>query len=142
MAALGTAFEIAAEDRFCVFLDSLDEFTGNYHDLINLIFDLQQLDNVKICVSSRPEIEMRNRLAGYETLMSHNLNEADIRDSVNNKRRQTGLRSAERRKLADTFAHRAYGVFFWAVLVSGSIAKGVDMADDFETDEKARADTS
>ena len=54
--------------KFCLFIDGLDEYDGDYDDLLDLLFQLQQLDCIKCCVSSRPETNLRSRLKACDQL--------------------------------------------------------------------------
>ncbi|KAK3368129.1 hypothetical protein B0H63DRAFT_528511 [Podospora didyma] len=40
--------------RFCLFVDGLDEFDGDHDELCQVLKDLAESANIKICVSSRP----------------------------------------------------------------------------------------
>ena len=63
---------------FCIFIDGLDEFEGDAEELLELIFELERRPYVKCCVSSRPETQLKHRLAGYATLKLEDLNRDDI----------------------------------------------------------------
>jgi hypothetical protein len=59
---------MAQKAKFCLFIDGLDEYQGDYDDLLDLLFQLQQPDHVKSCVSSRPETNVRARLKACDQL--------------------------------------------------------------------------
>lgn len=40
--------------KTCLFIDGLDEYVGDHVELIEIIQDLSDTKNVKICVSSQP----------------------------------------------------------------------------------------
>ncbi|EXJ71560.1 uncharacterized protein A1O5_05368 [Cladophialophora psammophila CBS 110553] len=40
--------------KFCIFIDGLDEYNGDHLDLIKTVQNIAQINNVKVCVASRP----------------------------------------------------------------------------------------
>ncbi|KAI0188496.1 hypothetical protein EV127DRAFT_471231 [Xylaria flabelliformis] len=118
--------------RFCVFIDGLDEFTGPYNDLIDHINILQDCGNLKVCASSRPELELVNRLRGLQQLRLQDLNRGDIKHFVQGSLAKTQLDQEERTDLAEQIVQRAEGVFLWASLVTQSLLKGIMAGDDQE----------
>lgn len=132
MEAIGVAVKCADKTRFCLFLDGLDELEGDYDALIDLIFDLQASQQIKCCVSSRPEIELWHRLANCQTLRLQDLNEADIRKFVDNNLQSLDLVDDEKDYLSEKVVLGAEGVFLWASLVVGSLVKGGRAGDDFD----------
>src|ERR1700761_2924762 len=46
--------ETLQSTTFCFFVDGLDEYSGDHLDLIKVIKDLADMENIKLCVSSRP----------------------------------------------------------------------------------------
>ncbi|KAK6859128.1 hypothetical protein PG995_004981 [Apiospora arundinis] len=125
--------DIATGSRFCVFVDGLDEFDGNYVELVNLIFELQGHKNVKFCVSSRPETQLSNRLSSCKTLRLQDLNFPDIKRFVQLKLSKVEVNHIPRlHNIQDDLAWRAQGVFLWAALVTKSLVQGVAAGDDEE----------
>ncbi|TRX89796.1 hypothetical protein FHL15_009386 [Xylaria flabelliformis] len=116
--------------RFCVFIDGLDEFTGPYDDLIDHINLLQGFGNLKVCASSRPELELANKLRGLKQLRLQDLNWGDIKHFVQGSLTKTQLDQKERIDLAKQIVGRAEGVFLWASLVTQSLLKGIMAGDD------------
>ena len=41
-------------DKFCLFIDGLDEFKGDVDELLDIIKDISNSPNIKFCLSSRP----------------------------------------------------------------------------------------
>jgi len=39
--------------RFCLFIDGLDEYEGEYQDIIDLLINILKFPNIKTCLSSR-----------------------------------------------------------------------------------------
>ena len=123
----------------CLFVDGLDEFIGQYDDLVDLLLDLQAFDNVKCCVASRPELELRERLARCPHLRVQDLNERDIGAFVYAKMEslsQSNSGSGEIAELRRSVVSRAEGVFLWAALVTQSVTRGHRAGDDIDVLKK------
>ncbi|KAI3325792.1 hypothetical protein HD806DRAFT_457084 [Xylariaceae sp. AK1471] len=133
--AIVNAIGLACDAQFCVFIDGLDEFLGDYDELINLIFKLQNLENIKFCVSSRPEVQLASRLAECEQLCLQDLNYPDISKYVKQKLSDTTVNNGFRHgyDIQREIISRAEGVFLWAVLVTQAVVRGAISADDEST---------
>jgi hypothetical protein len=46
--------KLGTQTKWCLFIDGLDEFEGNYLDLFELIQECGQSSHTKFCLSSRP----------------------------------------------------------------------------------------
>ncbi|KAK5685480.1 hypothetical protein LTS10_003559 [Elasticomyces elasticus] len=130
--AIKVAMSATTNERFCIFVDGLDEVVGNYDELADLIFDLQDLENVKCCVSSRPETELRAKLAECQQLRLQDLNGADIRAFVAAKMNVFPQDEDSVRHLSHDIVYLASGVFLWAVLVTQSVVRGRESGDDWQ----------
>jgi hypothetical protein len=64
--------------RVYLMVDGLDECEGEQHELIDLIFVLQKLEGVKICVAGRPLPFLGSRLMRPPDLMLDEANAGDI----------------------------------------------------------------
>lgn len=120
----------------CIFIDGLDEFLGDYDHLLDVISNLQHLKNVKVCVSSRPEVQLRNRLDDCKQLRLQDLNYHDISVFVKQRldRVASRLQGIDRStNLHHLISHEADGVFLWAVLVTQALIDGASTADDADT---------
>jgi ABC-type oligopeptide transport system ATPase subunit len=120
----------------CIFIDGLDEFLGDYDHLLDVISNLQHLKNVKICVSSRPEVQLRNRLDDCKQLRLQDLNYHDISVFVKQRldRVASRLQGIDQSKnFHHLIAYEADGVFLWAVLVTQALIDGASTADDADT---------
>lgn len=118
---------------FCLFIDGLDEFEGDTDELLDLVLNLQNVENVKCCLSSRPEIQLVARLSTCEQLRLQDLNLSDIRQFVKERlvvygkgHRISGFIS----EITDYIASKADGVFLWAALVTRSVIQGLQAGDD------------
>ncbi|KAH6645820.1 hypothetical protein BKA67DRAFT_663702 [Truncatella angustata] len=129
------ALKLSRPVRFCIFIDGLDEYVGDYDQLLNLIFDLEEFENVKLCVSSRPEVQLTHRLSHCDSLRLQDLNESDIDAFVGQKLShvQLNLDSLGLGRIQHQIVGQAEGVFLWAVLVTQAIVRGALAADDTET---------
>lgn len=117
------------EECFCFFIDGLDEYNDDCTDLLDLIFRLQALTNVKMCVSSRPEPIFNKRLRNCKQLKLESLNGLDIYRLAQQSLRALGIDHCQEVDLAIEVARRAEGVFLWAAIVVRSLVLGV-AADD------------
>ncbi|KAK7934644.1 P-loop containing nucleoside triphosphate hydrolase [Apiospora marii] len=125
---------IATRSCFCVFVDGLDEFNGNHGELVDLIFELQGHERVKFCVSSRPEVQLSKRLSSCRSLRLQDLNLSDITQFVKHKLSEVKIDiGSSSGNLHDEIAERAEGVFLWAVLVTESLVRGIEVGDDANT---------
>ncbi|KAK5705774.1 hypothetical protein LTR17_021363 [Elasticomyces elasticus] len=130
--AIRVAISATTNERFCVFVDGLDEVVGDHNELVDLIFDLQDLENVKCCVSSRPETELRAKLVECQQLRLQDLNGADIRAFVSAKFKVLPQDEDLVRQLSAIIVEQASGVFLWAVLVTQSVIRGHKSGDDWQ----------
>ena len=63
----------------CIFLDGLDEFTGNEEFLLDIVRILGKTSRCKVCVTSRPEQAFRQNFRLYPQLRMQDLNDEDIK---------------------------------------------------------------
>lgn len=54
----------ATPGGLCIFIDGLDEFDDSYGNLVDLIRGLTVEPQIKICMASRPELDLVSALAG------------------------------------------------------------------------------
>lgn len=72
------------QSRFCLFIDGLDEYEGDHHDICQMLLALCKSANFKMCVSSRPWNVFEREL-GKEVLQKlyiHDPTKDDIRKYV------------------------------------------------------------
>lgn len=125
--------------RLCFFIDGLDEFIGNYGALIEMIEDMIQNPNVKICVSSRPYRSFADAFGRFPKLKLQDLTEQDIRayaaDRLSSLSR-TKLLVAEHptwiRETVDKLLKKADGVFLWVRLAVDDQIEGAKDEDSAE----------
>lgn len=78
---LELALELILSDQaryFLLFIDGLDEFEGNKHELADYVLYLSTKRNVKICTASRPWVEFQSKFGGRPSLLMEKLTRLDI----------------------------------------------------------------
>jgi len=120
-------------------VDGLDEFEGTdekREELINLFKDLASLENVKICLSSRPWNIFQDAFSEFPQLRLEDLTHDDISKYVEEQLRshirfQHLLRydQVEAESLIATITNKAAGVFLWVRLVVRELLKSLRDGD-------------
>lgn len=113
----------------CIFflIDGLDEFEGEYLELLDVILRVELMSNAKICLSSRPEPALQVRLHQYPCIRPEDLNYDDIEKFVFSKLASITQPEAD---LSSEIAQRAQGMFLWAALVTVNLVQGSMARDD------------
>lgn len=129
--------------RTAVFIDGLDEFTGDQDKLQELLDKLQASNKIKLCLASRPlnRFEEAYGRSKDTMLRVHELTEKDIiqyaSDLLEKKINLGGGSSARggdtKEKLMRGIVERADGVFLWVNLVVHSLSEGLTNADTIDT---------
>jgi hypothetical protein len=151
-AELFTAFEKLSTlpeltEKICLFVDGLDEYSGDHPELIKTFQVLSKSSNIKICVSSRP---WQNFVDAFDSsswkLYVQDLTKKDIQLYVkdNLERDPTfqnmGSRDEEGADaLVQQIQSKANGVFLWVYLVVRSLLRGLVNSDQM-ADLHARID--
>lgn len=138
-AMMEAAIAAASSGRSCVliFLDGLDEFDGDVPELIKLLYGLQDCENVKCVVSSRPDAQLKQRLQSCAQLRLEDLNYEDISEFVRAQLCSTDADTGnlsellELETLAKNVCERAQGVFLWAALTTTSLLRGIAAGDEW-----------
>jgi hypothetical protein len=120
------------DTKFCFMIDGVDEFDGDYTEIVNLLKDVVKFHGVKICISSRPlRVFERafDRLPGFRV---QDLTECDIRLYIagnlhNNIDMVELVRKEPHRatRLTQMIVEKASGVFLWVQLVVKSLLNGL-----------------
>lgn len=119
--------------RICIFIDGLDEFSGNQDALLELIKKVQTAD-IKVCLSSRPYRLYGEAFGSSAKLQLQDLTEPDIKRYVSDKLYplvKAGS-ATEIYHLCDAVARKAEGVFLWVELVVNGLIKGLKNDDTLE----------
>jgi len=123
----------------CMFLDGADEISpaDGPTELMDLVQELLGLQNVKVCISSRPDPAFKNWLGAYPMLRLQDLTNQDIRDVCSatlaplfsNDVADFSAKSLSNsteicRLLVDDLTDKAEGVFLWVHLALKSVQRG------------------
>ncbi|KAK8088288.1 hypothetical protein PG997_003249 [Apiospora hydei] len=137
---LTEAFDVAIHlldgEHVCIFVDALDEYVGEYDNLFCLLRGVQNNNNsnVKLCVSSRPEVPLVRRLAHCKQLRLQDLNFDDIchfaKSKLENSVMDIQVIRDRTEEIAYRIAENAEGVFLWAILVTQAAIQGAECGDD------------
>lgn len=123
-----------AAPRICVFIDGLDEYSGNHGELIRTLEKFASANDTKLCVSSRPwNVFVRAFEPHKPHLSLHDLTREDIRHYVDSSIRQASEphqgSAVDISSLTLDITRRAEGVFLWVYLVVQSVLQGLDEGD-------------
>ncbi|KAF4471979.1 small s [Fusarium albosuccineum] len=125
----------------CIFIDGLDEISDRdgFSKLMRFVEKLKSRKNVKVCVSSRPETQLVNRLQsiGAKSLRLEDLTRPEMALNVHNQLKQF----EENRQISTSFLEtctftlleKAHGVFLWLFLAMKSLINGIENCDDEKT---------
>uniref|UniRef100_A0A8H7NQQ7 NACHT domain-containing protein n=1 Tax=Bionectria ochroleuca TaxID=29856 RepID=A0A8H7NQQ7_BIOOC len=130
----------STEDRrpVCIFIDGLDEYQGKggQKELSQRIRKFARYEQVKICVSSRPEERL---LESFSTTPNLRLQELTRPDMESNIKERLGIFERSRKISPQTLniitkllIEKAEGVFLWLQLTIQSIENGIDNEDSDE----------
>ncbi len=128
--------------HICIFIDGLDEISGDPDALIAMIRNLQSA-SVKVCLSSRPDRAYNDAFKSYPMLRLQDLTEEDIKTYVSDKLNPflPSESSGGLSKVLGSVTRGAQGVFLWVELVVKSLIRGLQNDDSFEQLE-ARVDST
>ena len=119
--------------RLCIFIDGLDEISGDPDALIAEITKMPSFA-IKVCLSSRPERPYNDTFGSCAKLRLQDLTASDIRAYVAD-RLEPWLRNepeSEVSRIMNDIAHKAQGVFLWVDLVLKALVKGLKDDDSLE----------
>ncbi|KAK4442386.1 hypothetical protein QBC34DRAFT_418805 [Podospora aff. communis PSN243] len=138
--SLASLLERRRKRGLAIFVDGLDEFSGDHSRLIDLVRLLHSQPAVKVCVSSRPWNDFRDAFVSCPQLRMESLTERDLVIFVQGVSSAsvafTELKEAyptEAQDLLKKVVDRAGGVFLWVSLVTkvmlGSLTDGATLSD-------------
>ncbi|KAI9147000.1 LysM domain-containing protein [Paramyrothecium foliicola] len=126
-------------EKYCIFLDGLDEFEGNIQESLSLIHELGSSSNIKLIVSSRP---IPPCVAAYEDLpklhlqdLTKNDIQAYVRDVIGDHKymnkllRRNAAASVAAEEIMKDLVEKSSGVFLWVVLACRSLLLGFGDCD-------------
>ncbi|KAI1322874.1 hypothetical protein F5Y16DRAFT_26647 [Xylariaceae sp. FL0255] len=125
--------------QLCLFIDGLDEFSGDHQELCKDLKQLADASHVKICVSSRPWNAFQDAFGNHPltTLRMQDFTEPDILAYVENQLSEHPRWSylndqpTSGSRLVQEVTRRAQGVFLWVVLVTKLLRQGLTNDDTF-----------
>lgn len=123
--------------HFCIFIDGLDEISNKdgFSKLKRLIEDINRFQNVKICVSSRPETLIVGWLEGkgVHGIQLEDLTLADMKGFVRKELEPFVLDGTITETVYDSLCRnlvrKAQGVFLWLFLSTQSLVTGIQYGD-------------
>jgi hypothetical protein len=118
--------------KLCLFIDGLDEYEGDYEDIVELLQNYATAPNIKLCLSSRPLVIFERGFIDLPSLKLQNLTYGDIshyvKDKLGSHRYMVQLSqhyAAQVSLLIDEIVEKASGVFLWVKLVVKSLLHGL-----------------
>ncbi|KEY69342.1 hypothetical protein S7711_08410 [Stachybotrys chartarum IBT 7711] len=123
--------------KFCFFVDGLDEYMGQSHEIAQAVQELGETPNIKLCVSSRPWNTFEAAF-GHDTralLRVHEHNREDIRRYVHEilgQHRSFQQLVAENhgyQRVLHKIVDKAKGVFLWVFLVVRNLKESLPNED-------------
>ena len=128
--------------RVCIFIDGLDECSGDHRELLGLVSQFADNQDVKVCFSSRPERSFEEFLPSC-SLRLQDLTKEDMQVYVKTKIDEIPqIHSLSTDKISwkdemrRLIVERAQGVFLWVELVTKSQINGIRNCDDLATLER------
>ena len=128
--------------NLCLFIDALDEHSGNPRELLQFFDQLTRPRNagslnVKMCVASRPENVFHDAFHAYPGFAIHDHTAQDIRQYATRRLRninlaEDGLVASDLGVLVPDILHKAQGVFIWVRLVIEELVEGLCDGDTVE----------
>lgn len=122
--------------RFIIFVDGLDECSGDHEELTTLLKEMAASSNIKMCLASRPWSMFQDAFNSSPSLMLQHLTSGDIRVFVHTKfyehRGFLELEKGDRKlaaQLCDDVTEKASGVFLWVRLAVQSLLRGIANGD-------------
>jgi hypothetical protein len=123
--------------KFCLFVDGLDEYDGDYFEVIKIFTRISESLNVKVCLSSRP---LSDFVVAFKTCQSLRLQDLTFNDIHNYINYELGInphmqalrenKPEEANSLVSEIVNKADGVFLWVKLVVLSLLRGLRQSDE------------
>lgn len=131
--------EITSAEKSCFFIDGLDEFDGDMHDILDCLCDIDCSTHIKLCLSSRPWNCFEESLGKRkdQKLYMEQLTRDDIEKYAYDKISSfiPGFDYVDAvgmaRKLSEEITQKAQGVFLWVALAVSSLRRGIINRDSF-----------
>jgi hypothetical protein len=145
------AFSILAQQtsiplKLCLFIDGLDEYEGDFENMVGLFERLARSPSIKICVSSQPSLEYENSFSSFPGLKLPDLTLKDIKAYVsgrlmtsNRYQKLVAKEPIPAAALENKIVASADGVFLWIRLVVESLLSGIGIHNEIH-DLQSRLD--
>ncbi|KAL1633548.1 hypothetical protein SLS58_011063 [Diplodia intermedia] len=123
-------------NKFCFFIDGLDEHDGDLENVIECLKSLDRAPNIKLCISSRPWNCFEDAFGNSSWMLRlEDLTKQDIEEYVRDNlylelqtlRTQDGPAFAE--EISTEILRKAQGVFLWVFLAVRSLRQGITDRD-------------
>ena len=136
--------DVLSSYRMCLFIDGLDEFSGDHEALITMFGDLAQNPNIKIVLSSRPYPKFDRAFSSSAMLKLQDLTRADIEtfvsDSLLAYPKIQSMAAQEPPndfegtvpEIIDDIVSKSDGVFLWVRLAVKDQIRGIEEEDSLE----------
>ena len=118
--------------KLCFFIDGLDEYGGDYFDIIELFQEYAKSPHLKLCLSSRPLLAFTQAFADSPGLKLQDLTQGDISHFVQDRLychpymgHLSKHHTSEVSLLVSEIVSKASGVFLWVKLVVRSLIRGL-----------------
>jgi len=122
--------------QICIFVDELDQFTGDHDALLSLIQRLEHSRNIKLCVSSRPNPKYEANLKSSAMLRLQDLTKGDINSCASARLVVAAPRSPHVSHISNWVSFTAYkiteraeSVFLWVELAVNDQIQGLNNDD-------------
>ncbi|KAH8646763.1 hypothetical protein BX600DRAFT_443733 [Xylariales sp. PMI_506] len=119
--------------KLCFFVDGLDEYDGEYSEIIDLFFESSTSPDVKFCVSSRPLLVFEQAFSEMPGLKLQDLTYRDISHFVKSRLQShkhmmqlSKHHPAATTHLINEIVTKSRGVFLWVKLVIKSLLRGLN----------------
>jgi transposase len=123
--------------KLCIFVDGLDEFDGLDADMAKLFSLAADMQNVKVCASSRPHVVFENAFVDRPALRLQDLTHGDIQAYIEDRLVQdpsmqdlSTREPEETAELVKEIVTAADGVFLWVYLVVEGLLRGLGNCDE------------
>ncbi|KAF5235685.1 hypothetical protein FAUST_6916 [Fusarium austroamericanum] len=133
------ALKLATDhENLCIFIDGLDEFVGDSGQdaIIKILSDFKRFTKVKVCVTSRPELWLKEELDMAPNLKLHDLTAPDMRKWIHGRLQQFETKFTFSPDLSsdlvEQLLEKAGGVFLWIRLATQSVIRGIKNKDSEE----------
>ena len=123
-----------------LFIDGFDECEGSHADQLDFLKDLVESSkgsklSIKICIASRPDVDIQLRLSMYPSLAIHRLTNPNISLYVTRRLKAAwelmasqpdGTTATFDQELIDNVVRKAEGVFLWVNLVVTQLVMAIE----------------